>query len=242
MSVYIRKIEKKYAGGFHLKIEDFPLIDGKVNCIIGPSGGGKSTLLKALSGLDGDAEMDMDLYGSRKNSPKDFSRSERQSISFVSQRPALLRRSVRENIRYPLDLSGMDRRASDALVEEIAKKTGLSDKLVRNSYKLSGGEAQRMSLARALVTKPQLLVLDEPTANLDPKNVTILEELIRSANEEQGITVLLVTHNMFQAKRLAHNLALLIDGKMDAIGERDLFFSEAADEKIRRFISGEMVY
>lgn len=242
MSVQIKTIEKKYKSGFQLDIGSFEIPDGKISCLIGPSGGGKSTLLRILAGMDPDSKMEIELFGEKKNSAKEFAIKNRREISLVSQKPALLRRSVRENIRYPLDLAGVPRKQGDERAAKIAAETGLSDKLNRNALKLSGGEAQRMSLARALVTEPKLLILDEPTANLDPKNVAILEDLISKANKSSGITVLLVTHNMFQAKRLADHLALLIDGRIQASGMNTEFFSTEADERIRKFVSGEMIY
>lgn len=242
MSIIINKIEKNYSSGFQLNIENLEIKEGEITCLIGPSGGGKSTLLKILAGLDPDCKMDVELFGEKKFLSKEYRIEDRRTISLVSQKAAILRRSVKENIRYPLDLAGVSKELGDERSKKIANETGLVDKLGRNASKLSGGEAQRMSLARALVTDPKLLILDEPTANLDPKNVAILEELILKASKEMKITVLLVTHNMFQAKRLADNLALLINGKVEAFGTNAEFFSEEADEKIRRFVSGEMIY
>ena len=242
MSIKIKKIEKNYNSGFHLEVDSFEIPEKKITCLIGPSGGGKSTLLRILAGMDVDCKMEIEIFGEGKNSSKEFTIKNRREISLVSQKPALLRRSVRENIRYPLDLAGVPRKLADQRTEEIAEETGLKDKLNRSALKLSGGEAQRMSLARALVTQPKLLILDEPTANLDPKNVGILEDLIFKANRDRKITVLLVTHNMFQAKRLADYLALLIDGEIQASGMNTEFFSTEADEKIQKFVSGEMIY
>jgi len=242
MSIKIKKIEKNYNSGFHLEVDSFEIPEKKITCLIGPSGGGKSTLLRILAGMDVDCKMEIEIFGEGKNSSKEFTIKNRREISLVSQKPALLRRSVSENIRYPLDLAGVPRKLADQRTEEIAEETGLKDKLNRSALKLSGGEAQRMSLARALVTQPKLLILDEPTANLDPKNVGILEDLIFKANRDRKITVLLVTHNMFQAKRLADYLALLIDGEIQASGMNTEFFSTEADEKIQKFVSGEMIY
>lgn len=242
MSLVIKNIEKKYNSGFSLGIEDFEIAEGEISCIIGPSGGGKSTLLRILAGLDPDCKMDVELFGGKKQLSKEYGIDDRRAISLVSQKPAILKRSVKENIRFPLDLAGISRKVGDERTRKIAEETGLGDKLDRNAMKLSGGEAQRMSLARALVTQPKLLILDEPTANLDPKNVAILEDLILKANKEMKITVLLVTHNMFQAKRLADRLTLLIDGKIEAVGTNEEFFSAEANEKVRKFVSGEMIY
>jgi tungstate transport system ATP-binding protein len=107
---------------------------------------------------------------------------------------------------------------------------------------LSGGEAQRVALARAMILQPDVLLLDEPTANLDPYNVGLIEDIVRSLNREQGTTIVLVTHNVFQAKRLAHRVALLLEGQVVEIGDVETFFQSPRDPRTAAFVRGEMVY
>jgi tungstate transport system ATP-binding protein len=107
---------------------------------------------------------------------------------------------------------------------------------------LSGGEAQRVALARALVLEPEVLLLDEPTANLDPYNVALMENLITALNREQGTTIVLVTHNVFQARRLTHRVLLLLEGRMVEVGETEVVFTRPRDPRTAAFIRGEMVY
>lgn len=106
---------------------------------------------------------------------------------------------------------------------------------------LSGGEAQRVALARVLVYDPDLILLDEPTANLDPANTLIIEGALRNANL-QGKTIVLVTHNIFQARRLAKRVGLLLEGEMVEVQETERFFNSPMDQRTRRFISGDLVY
>jgi tungstate transport system ATP-binding protein len=108
--------------------------------------------------------------------------------------------------------------------------------------RLSGGEAQRVSLARALVLSPEILFLDEPTANLDPSNVRIIEEIVRRANETQGATIVLVTHNIWQARRLAHRVSLLFEGEIIETAPATEFFNHPQDPRTAAFLSGELVY
>jgi tungstate transport system ATP-binding protein len=99
-----------------------------------------------------------------------------------------------------------------------------------------------VALARALVVEPEVLLLDEPTANLDPYNVALMEGLVSAVNREQGTTIVLVTHNVFQAKRLSHRALLLLDGKLVEVGETEKVFGSPQDPRTAAFIRGEMIY
>ena len=101
---------------------------------------------------------------------------------------------------------------------------------------------QRVALARALVIEPLVLLLDEPTANLDPYNVSLIEETIRALNQERGTTLVLVTHNVFQARRLATRAGLLLDGRLVEVADNEPFFTAPRDPRTAAFVRGEMVY
>ncbi|MCB0206403.1 MAG: ATP-binding cassette domain-containing protein, partial [Anaerolineae bacterium] len=119
---------------------------------------------------------------------------------------------------------------------------GLTEFARHQARTLSGGEAQRVALARALVLRPDVLLLDEPTANLDPYNVSLIEQIIRRSNQEQGTTVVVVTHNLHQARRLGTRVGLLLDGTVVEVANTEQFFESPSDPRTRRFIHGEMVY
>ena len=121
-------------------------------------------------------------------------------------------------------------------------QVGLSDMARQPARTLSGGEAQRVALARALVLNPEVLLLDEPTANLDPYNVALIEEIVANLNREKGMTLVLVTHNVFQARRLAGRVALLLDGRIVEMNDTENFFNNPADPRTAAFVGGEMVY
>ena len=119
---------------------------------------------------------------------------------------------------------------------------GLEELADAHARTLSGGEAQRVALARALVLKPDVLLLDEPTANLDPYNIKLIEEIVRRTNEEDGTTVVIVTHNVFQARRLAERVGLLLSGKSVEVAETEKFFTNPQRRQTDAFVRGDMIY
>ena len=162
----------------------------------------------------------------------------RRKVTCVFQHPVLLNRSVWDNVAYGLRLRGQ--RETNGEVEAALEQVGLQAFARQPARRLSGGEAQRVALARALVLRPEVLLLDEPTANLDPYNVGLIEQIVRQVNQELGTTVVLVTHNVFQARRLAGRTALLLNGKLVEIAETERFFTTPGDPRTRAFLNGEM--
>jgi tungstate transport system ATP-binding protein len=158
----------------------------------------------------------------------------------VFQEPVLLSTTVERNVAYGLSIRG--ERDAHRRVGEALEQVGLKHLARAQARTLSGGEAQRVALARAMVIKPEVLLLDEPTANLDPYNVALIEGLISALSRERGTTMVLVTHNVFQARRLAHRAMLLLEGKKIEVGEVAQVFTNPADPRTAAFTRGEMVY
>jgi tungstate transport system ATP-binding protein len=148
--------------------------------------------------------------------------------------------TVRANVEYPLRLRGpgfkWDRvqRALDAL--------RLHDLAARSARTLSGGETQLVALARALVLEPEVLLLDEPTSNLDPARVALVEEVIGEYYRRSGATLVWATHNLFQARRVAHRVAFLLDSRLVETASTKEFFETPRDPRTAAFVRGEMVY
>ena len=230
---YVSHIRHNYNGRLVLDIDDLTIQRGELFAIVGPSGAGKSTLLRLLNFLES-ASAGIIRYKDQPTPSLDLTRQ----ITTVFQHPILLHRTVRENVEYGLRLR--DQR-DDKRVEEIIARVGLAAFAASAADSLSGGERQRIALARALVLKPDVLLLDEPTANLDPHNVSLIESIIREENQ-RGTTILLVTHNVFQAKRLAQRVGLLLNGKMIEVATAHDFFENPKDERTRKFVNGEMIY
>ncbi len=234
----LTRIQKTYTGRTVLDLDRLEIEAGEVLAIVGPSGAGKSTLLRLLNFLEYPDQGTL-TYKGQLSSPG-LALSLRREVTTVFQRPALLNDNVENNIAYGLRLRGQ-RDSKDAVQKAIARM-GLEKLRRASARKLSGGEAQRVALARALVIRPQALLLDEPTANLDPYNVGLIEEVVREINQEQKTTIVLVTHNVFQARRLASRVILLLNGQVIEFAPTLAFFESPSDPRTRAFVNGEMIY
>ena len=236
----IMNLIKEYNDKRVLDIEELKLEAGKITGIIGPSGAGKSTLLYILNGLEKSTSGKIVFNG--KELKDDLDIETRRQMSMVFQKPIVFNTSVYENMAYSLKLRGTDQAQTKEKVLELASFIGLEDKLRQKAVTLSGGEAQRLSLARAIIHRPKVLLLDEPTANLDPANVAMIEKLILHIKIEYKTSIVVVTHNMFQAKRLSDNVVFMLNGNVIESGESAQVFSSPQDARTMDFIEGRMIY
>ena len=234
----VENLQKTYDGRVVVDIESLEVRAGEVLALVGPSGAGKSALLRLLNFLE-PSTAGMITYCGQSFRDGYVPIGTRRQITTVFQRPALLRASVRDNIACGLRLRG---EPADGRVSDMLQRVGLKEFDKAAAHKLSGGEMQRVALARALVIRPAVLLLDEPTANLDPYNVGLIEDIVRQQNREHGTTVVVVTHNVFQAKRLAHRVGLMLEGRLVEVSETEKFFGPPADPRTAAFVRGEMVY
>ena len=205
---------------------------GALTVLIGPNGSGKTSLLRAAMGLL-PPSMGKITWGGRTKSPP-----LRRAIVF--QRPAMLRRSAVANVLYALAVAGIPRAARRARAEELLELVGLSALANRPARRLSGGEQQRLALARALAKDPEILFLDEPTASLDPAATKALEDIIRNV-AARGIKVVMSTHDLGEARRLGDEIILMHRGRpVETATARD-FFDCPRTEQARRFVAGELL-
>jgi tungstate transport system ATP-binding protein len=160
--------------------------------------------------------------------------------AIVFQRPVMLRRSAAGNIRYALAAAGVPSAARDGRLDELCTLVGLGGLRGRPARKLSGGEQQRLALARALAKEPDVLFLDEPTASLDPAATKAIEDVIRTV-AVRGIKVVMSTHDLGEAKRLAGEIVLMHRGRVIENGPAEVFFFAPKTEEARRFINGELL-
>jgi tungstate transport system ATP-binding protein len=164
-----------------------------------------------------------------------------RDMTLVFQSPYLMRTSVEKNIAYPLKLRGWDKTAIEERAGELAADLGLSEFLKQKSWKLSGGETQKVALARALSFRPKLLLLDEPTANVDPSTTADIERMLRMINERDGTTVILITHNLVQARRLCRQVLFMDQGKLVEYGDSEKILRAPEHELTKRFVAGELL-
>ncbi|MBN1138108.1 MAG: phosphate ABC transporter ATP-binding protein [Anaerolineae bacterium] len=237
---HLEQVRKSYNGRCVLQVDSLDIRRGEILAMVGPSGAGKSTLLRLLNFLEPPTSgsirfLDLE-FGPDRTLPLDL----RRRVTTVFQRPVLLNRTVWANVAYGLQLR-RQRQFADR-VQAALEQVGLTSMARQRARTLSGGEAQRVALARAMVLQPDVLLLDEPTANLDPYNVGLIEEIVRALNARQGTTLVLVTHNVFQAKRLAHRVALFLEGQIAEIADVETFFGSPRDPRTAAFVRGEMVY
>jgi tungstate transport system ATP-binding protein len=235
-----QNVTKVYEGRRVLQVDSLKIQRGEIFALVGPSGAGKSTLLRLLNFLEPPTAgrirfLDVE-FGANQPMPLPY----RRRVTTVFQRPILLNRSVQANVGYGLSLRGL--RDSDGRIEGALEQVGLQALARQRARTLSGGEAQRVALARAIVLQPDVLLLDEPTANLDPYNVGLIEEIVTDLNRERGTTLVLVTHNVFQAKRLAHRVALMLESQVVEVADVETFFKSPQDPRTAAFVRGEMVY
>ena len=200
--------------------------------IMGPNGAGKSLLLRLCHGL---------LMPSSGRVTWAGRRGRVRSQAMVFQRPVMLRRSVRANLDHGLALAGLPRRSRAARVDAALERFGLTQLAARGARLLSGGEQQRLALARAWLTEPEILFLDEPTSALDPGATRAIEEIISAFNRE-GMTIVMTTHNLGQARRLADEVAFINRGHLAEHGPATAFFSSPETPEARAFLEGDLLW
>lgn len=223
----VKKRDKRIIGPIDIKItaEGFTII-------MGPNGSGKTSLLRLLHGLenprDGTVSWNSDIENVRQNQ------------SFVFQTPIMLKRTVIENIIYPLKLRGISKDTAMKAAKEWVSKINLEASSNVKACFLSGGEKQKLAIARALATKPQLLFLDEPTANLDGSATKEIEKLLQDA-QKAGTRILMTTHDIGQGKRLADDVIFLYRGTIHEYGRAKNFFKKTGTQEAQAFLNGDIL-
>jgi tungstate transport system ATP-binding protein len=205
---------------------------GAPTLLVGPNGSGKSTFIRLGMGLIEPSS------GSVRRGGRNESDAKRRAMVF--QRPVMLRRTAAANISYALAASGAARATQPAKVEALLRQVGLSHLAERPARRLSGGEQQRLALARALAREPEILFLDEPTASLDPASTKAVEDIVR-ATAAAGVKIVMATHDLGQARRLAGDIVFLVRGKLTEHAPAEQFFSAPGTDEARAFLRGDIV-
>lgn len=209
---------------------------GEIFTLIGPSGSGKSTLIRLIDLLDLPTSGKIFFDGRDTTGSEKDRLAIRRRMSMVFQKPAVLNTSVAENVAFGLKFRGVPAKEAEEKVKFALNLVGLSDLYERKAVTLSGGEMQRVALARAMVTEPEVLLLDEPTANLDPVSSEMIEDLIVRINKRFGTTIVLSTHDMLQGQRLADRIGVIMDGRLAQVGSSAEIFYQPKGRQIARFV------
>ena len=206
---------------------------GTRTVVMGPNGAGKSLLLRLLQGLIQPETGDI-----RWNRARDKKGAPRAAL--VLQRPVLLRRSVEANLAHALATYGVPKTGRAAVIDALLAAAGLNAQRKQPARSLSGGEQQRLATVRALACTPDLLLLDEPTANLDPHATRAIESLIEQAFQ-RGTKPVLVTHDIGQAKRIADDVIFMAAGRVTEVTEAATFFDGPQSAEARAYLAGELI-
>ncbi len=212
----LKNVTKIFNGIIALNNVNLKIRNGEILALLGPNGSGKTTLLKILAFIEKPSKGEVHFYGG-KVTDKNMTQMRMES-TMVFQKTILFNTTVYNNVAYGLKIRKMPKNKIDKEVGKALKLVKLEGFEKRHVKALSGGEQQRVALARALALNAKLLLLDEPTANLDPKNASIVEEIISTVNRELKTTIVMATHNMFQAKNLPNRVALIINGEISEVG------------------------
>ena len=244
-------LRRSYGDRTVLDVGEIALHRGEILALMGPSGSGKTTLLRLLATLErpsaGEVRFKDATWAASPPavgpSPGDLL-AWRRGLAFVSQNPVLFTGSVRDNVVLGLELRGRAGPGAEAAVTRVLDDLGLGALALTSCRSLSAGEAQRVAVARAFVIRPEVLLLDEPTANLDPANVGIIERALVAAagGSDWRPAIFLVTHNLFQARRIAGRTGLLVAGRLVEAGPTRDVFERPADPRTKAFVEGEMVF
>lgn len=223
----VKKRGHAIIGPINLEID----LDG-LTVILGPNGAGKTTLLRTMHGLERLSAGHVEWQLPRAEAE--------QRQAYVFQTPIVMRRTVVDNIAYPLVVRGESRTTARTAAAKWADKVGLAAALQRPARELSGGEKQKLSLARALIVEPDILFLDEPTVNLDGRATREIEQTLVAASSN-GTRIVLATHDLGQARRLATDVIFMYRGSVHERVDATTFFAAPKSPEARAFLNGEIV-
>jgi len=214
---------------------------GEVFALIGPTGAGKTTLLRLINLLDRPSLGKILIDGADAAASEKARLEMRRRMAFVLQKPVVFNTSVYDNVAYGLRWRGVGKRKLAEKIESTLEMVGLAEYRKRNARTLSGGEVQRVAIARAIAVDPEVLLLDEPTANLDPVSASKIEDLITEIIKQNAITVIMATHDMSQGQRLADRISVLFDGKIVQTGGAREIFTSPRNVEIAEFVGVENI-
>lgn len=239
----IQAVNLNHSYGHHPILKNINLYvnKGEVLALIGPTGAGKTTLLRILDLLEKPCSGQIYFDGVDVNKSRKLQLQTRRRMSYVHQKPIVFSTDVFNNVAYALRWRHIKGTAVRSKAKEVLNLVGLAGYENRSAKTLSGGETQRVAIARALVTEPEVLFLDEPTANLDPRSTIQMEELIQSIFRQYQTTIIMATHDLSQGQRLAQRIGVIVNGEIVQMGKADEVFSSPLNHKVAEFVGFENI-
>lgn len=238
----LHNVTKRYGEREVLHVDQLSIPSGKIYMILGPNGSGKSTLLRIMALLLVNDEGQLEVLGEKVTRDKRQLLRLRRQMSMVTQTAFMFQGSVFYNVAYGLRARNTSSRRIRSRVEEMLEMVGMTAYRDADARTLSGGERQKIALARALAVNPRVLFLDEPTSNIDVTSAAEIEKYIRHINQKQKTTIIMVTHNLFQAQRLADEVLFMNEGHIIEQGPGEVLFTQPRDERTAAFLRGETVF
>lgn len=214
---------------------------GEVFALIGPTGAGKTTLLRLIDLIDEPTSGKINFDGANTSAPAAARLNMRRRMAFVLQKPVVFNLSVYDNIAYALRWRGVGGNELKEKLNHVIDVVGLFEYRNRNARNLSGGEVQRVAIARAIAIEPEVLLLDEPMANLDPLSAGRIEALISSIIRQYATTIIMATHDLSQGQRLADRIGVLMNGELLQIGNAKDVFASPRNKEVAEFVGVENI-
>lgn len=237
----IRGLQHHYGDRQVLGVECLEVMEGEILAVVGPNGSGKSTLLRIINLLEKPTRGEIRFWNgsSLADMEREQSKELARQMAMIFQEPLLFKCSVRENLAYGLKVRRMAKDERRALVEEMLGRLNLAELAERDAMTLSGGEAQKVALARAMVLRPRLLLMDEPLASLDMPSRRDLKRYISSLVREMGMTAIFVSHDYHEVLEVADRLAVLIGGTLLQTGRPGEVFARPVNDVVAEFLGAE---
>jgi tungstate transport system ATP-binding protein len=234
-------ISQKYNGKDMLKNINLKIEKAEVFTLIGPTGSGKTTLIRIIDMLEPPSSGILLFNGVDITNSQARQLEARRRMSYVQQKPLVFTMNVYDNVACGLRWRQLKAGVIKQKTEEALELVGMSEFRHRNAKTLSGGETQRVAIARALLTEPEVLLLDEPTANMDPISTAKVEEVLAHIINQRKITILMTTHNMLQGQRMASRLGVLINGELMQTGSVYDIFNQPQNRQVAEFVGVENI-
>lgn len=238
----LHEVTKSFGPREVLDIPELTIPGKEIYAMLGPNGCGKTTLLRILALLHRNTSGRVEVLGEEVAWGKEQLLRLRRQMAMVTQTAFMFEGTVFANVAYGLKVRGQKGKEVTRRVEEVIKLVGMTPFIKQDTRGLSGGERQKVAIARALAVCPTVLFLDEPTANIDPRSSLEIEQYIKNINQETQTTIVMVTHNLFQARRLADQVYFMWDGRIIESGPTQEMFQDPQDKRTRMFLLGDTVF